>query len=316
MHKRLFGRSLWTIRRRGGSGSPGARTAPASRLPGRPRLGGPRTPAPRPRTRSGSVPDAMQQDFGTLRIRMPAGRERRDVVAVTFPGLRAQSKDLPGFAEEFLARRGLPAIHVTVAENHWFQVPEIEPALACVRDLCRPYARVVTYGSSMGGYGALLAAPRVGAQAAIAMCPQVSIDGRKVPWERRWRDEAAGLAFGWDEIGPGPEGTCAAFLLYDPRHKFDRRHVAAIRALWPAAEAIVTPFGGHKMPMFLRQAGIIGDLVAGLIAGEFGVREARRRVRLSRLNSANYLANRARVLARKGWPEPEPRPTPSGPPEP
>ena len=53
----------------------------------------------------------------------------------------------------------------------------------------------------MGAYAAAICSEAVGADAVIAISPQVSIDGAKVPWERRWREEADSIgAFRRDEM--------------------------------------------------------------------------------------------------------------------
>ena len=56
-------------------------------------------------------------------------------------------------------------------------------------------ARVMTYGSSMGGYAALRFARALRADAILALSPQYSIDPAVVPWEDRWRQDGARIAW-------------------------------------------------------------------------------------------------------------------------
>ena len=63
--------------------------------------------------------------------------------------------DREGFAEAFLRGEGVDAVHVISRDNRWWQHAETLPAMAAVRAATAGYARVVTYGSSMGAYAAV-----------------------------------------------------------------------------------------------------------------------------------------------------------------
>jgi pimeloyl-ACP methyl ester carboxylesterase len=116
-----------------------------------------------------------------------------DFLAVTFhsasideEGPRKAGFDMPGFGQSFLRKHGINAVHVLVSRSHWYQTPEMEGALAFIRHIAKDYHRVVTYGSSMGGYAAIKFGPEVRANAAVAISPQYSIDPAKAPFEKRF----------------------------------------------------------------------------------------------------------------------------------
>src|SRR5690606_30202022 len=98
--------------------------------------------------------------------------------------------DRPGFGEEFLRNAGISAIHVMGVREDWYQYPEMPAAMQAVRQATAGAERVMTYGSSMGGYAALRFADAAGANAVLAISPQYSIDPKKMPFETRWHQES------------------------------------------------------------------------------------------------------------------------------
>jgi S-formylglutathione hydrolase FrmB len=70
--------------------------------------------------------------------------------------------------------------------NDWFQYRDFDLVTKAVRALTRSAEHVLSYGSSMGGYGAIRFADAVGATQVLAFSPQYSIDRRVMPQEIRW----------------------------------------------------------------------------------------------------------------------------------
>jgi len=106
-----------------------------------------------------------------------------------------RSLDRRGFGEDFFRSRSTDAIHIISRENDWYQYPDMPAVTALVRDLVRGYQRVVAYGSSMGGYGAIRFGGAAGAQVALALSPQFSIDRRTVRFEKRWKLDSRRIDF-------------------------------------------------------------------------------------------------------------------------
>ena len=216
----------------------------------------------------------------------PAGGAERPLV-VTFdslsPDLRLQR---PGFGEAWLAQVGYDAVHVVSAGNDWYGAPDLREALARVRALAAGRARTVTYGSSMGGYAAVRFAGRAGAQAAVALSPQVSIDPVKAPWENRWSDYATGLDFGWETPAPEDEGLRTAYVVYDPYGR-DRLHMEALASLLPVTPVPVR-YAGHPSGTFLAETHLLADMVLDMVEDRFDLAAFRTEVRRARRRSAAY----------------------------
>ncbi|WP_426956537.1 tetratricopeptide repeat protein [Muricoccus radiodurans] len=217
-------------------------------------------------------------------------------LVITFPSYdREARRDGPAFAERLLRRHGLSAIHVTVGWSHWFQVPETDAALAAIRAVARSFRRVVTYGSSMGGYAAAACSRGVGAHAILALCPQISVDRAKVPWEPHWAEAAARIAattgFGRDDMASNLARDAALHLVFDPRMR-DARHAAPLLALSARPRPLLLPFSGHSVGEFLRDAGALRGYVLSVLRGEGGAEAAARRaVRPWRRGSATWWMN-------------------------
>jgi pimeloyl-ACP methyl ester carboxylesterase len=200
-----------------------------------------------------------------------------DFLAVTFhsasiedEGPRKAGFDMPGFGQSFLRKHGINAVHVLVSRSHWYQTPEMESALAFIRHIAKDYRRVVTYGSSMGGYAAIKFAPQVSANTAIAISPQYSIDPEKAPFEKRFLKYFRREAWTNDTFVRDAHQGISSYVFYDP---FDDdgihfnlldQHVAGIIP-------VKVPFGGHPAGMQLTELRILQPAVLDIIVGDFDV---------------------------------------------
>lgn len=194
---------------------------------------------------------------------------------VTEPTLKRQ-----GFAEDFLRRMGIDAIHVINRRNRWYQHPERAAALAAVAGAARDYDRVITYGSSMGGYAAWRYAADCGADTAIALSPQYSGDPKVVPWETRWQADVARTRFAEPPYVGGAQG----YVFYDPRLALDDRHAAMIAEASGAAR-IPVPFGGHPVGPLLVETGVLQQAIRAIVAGTFDPASVRSQIRHERRRS-------------------------------
>ena len=236
--------------------------------------------------------DQLIFDSDQVRIRYCPGNSD-DLLVITFANfLLSQSKSLPGFGEKLLRAEGISAIHVTCSSNRWFQHGELLRLGELVAGIRGRYRQVVTYGSSMGAYAAILFSGQVRADRVVAASPQYSIDPAKVPYDRTWDWVAKDVEFINDEISLHTSGQ--VFLIYDDKH-VDGRHADSIAAEMPV-QRIVTPYSGHPAVHFLHRAGILKGLVLDLIHGRYDEARVRSLIREVRKLSAGHLCS----LARRG----------------
>jgi tetratricopeptide (TPR) repeat protein len=222
---------------------------------------------------------------------VPAGDE--SIWAVTFDHYRNEGGlDREGFGEEFLRERGISAIHFLCRGNDWYQYDDLLTACAAARTRLCGVRRVATYGSSMGAYAAIRMADALGATAVLALAPQYSIDPAKVPWERRWLQDGADIA--WRKEIDGPI-RCAAipYVVFDPISD-DLRHVEQIERDI-AIHRIAIPFGRHPVTTYLSDTGLLAPLTLSVLTGEGDPIGLMRAGRARRKTSAFYLAELARA---------------------
>lgn len=223
----------------------------------------------------------------------PAGAAPSAVCFVTFGSYTNDySLERQGFAEDFLRGEGIDAVHVLNRDNRWYQYVEMDAALAAAAAVAARYPRVFTYGSSMGGYAALRFAMMLGAETAIAISPQFSLDPKVVPFEERWQADLAAITFRERPIEP----TATQVIFYDPRMRLDDRHFAMFASLPTRTVAVAVPYAGHPVGPMLIETGVLKDSIRGIVVGRFDALKVQRAVRERRRRSQHHffmLARRA-----------------------
>lgn len=241
----------------------------------------------------GTMPDLDVFRSATLRVVSTVGdRARLDASGfelVTFEPLAGPEGASPArFGAGFARKHGLNALHVVPSGSDWYQYPDIDACLGAVARLVGPGA--VAFGSSMGGYAAIMLADRLGAAKSIALSPQFSIQRALVPFEPRWTSEAARIRFmAWDGQ---PARHCHHYVLYDPSGR-DAEHVRLIAAHAPRVTALDVPHGGHPVGQVLVQAKLLSGLVLDLLRGNPDPDGLRAAIAEGVLRSPQYFLNRS-----------------------
>lgn len=220
-----------------------------------------------------------------------AASEPSAVCFVTFGSYTNEyTLDRQGFAEEFLRREGIDAAHVLNRDNRWYQYAEMDGALAAVTAATAGYARVFTYGSSMGGYAALRFARFVGAGTAIAISPQFSLDPRVVPFEERWQADLAAITF----RERAPEPAASQVIFHDPRMRLDDLHFRLFAALPTQTVSVAVPGAGHPVGGILVETGVLKDAIRAIIQARLDPARVQGAVRERRRRSAHHFYSLAR----------------------
>ena len=205
----------------------------------------------------------------------------RDALVVTFdsftdrqdPHTNYGDLDRPGFGEHFLREHAVDAAHVIGRDNIWYQYPEMPAAMAAIATAARSYQRVISYGSSMGGYAAIRFGGAAGAEAALAISPQFSLDPHVVRFERRWETPARTIDFALERNWT-PPFVATSYILYDPRN-LDRRHVALF-AKRGRVVRVPVPDSGHSAAFFLADCGLLQRAVLDVARDTFDPAALRR----------------------------------------
>jgi hypothetical protein len=191
-----------------------------------------------------------------------------------------------GFGQKYFHGRNTACIYLRARESNWFQEPQVLDLAARIRAFLGPEARVVTYGASMGAYGALLLSGPLGAEKVLAIAPQFSINRARVPWETRWKqaaDRIGGFIHDIDaHIAPG-----ARKIVFYDRLSRDRGQVDlfAADASW---DLVNLPCASHQVLRFLQETGALKPLLADLFGPGPDTALIRARARANRRSSALY----------------------------
>lgn len=185
-----------------------------------------------------------------------------DLIVVTFVNLdNAQNLYSLGFAERFIGGR-YHCIFVNCVSNVWYQYPETIEAIQTIANHTSKFKNVIGYGASMGAYAAILFSGRIGSSRTLAVAPQFSIDPAKVPFEKRWPDQQAGInEYFCDDLGKDAAGRID--IIYDP-FCLDRNHVELIRKQIPVFETRLN-YAGHSIPDTLHNMGLLKTMVQNYI---------------------------------------------------
>ncbi|WP_427790972.1 hypothetical protein [Brevundimonas diminuta] len=222
---------------------------------------------------------------------VPTSDTRRWVVTFDNYGI-GHGFDRPGFGEEFLRNNGISAVHVMGVGDDWYQYPEMIAAMAAVRQAVAGAERVMTYGSSMGGYAALRFADAAGAHAVLAISPQYSVDPRKAPFEKRWLQD--GRRIQWlPEIDGKLHCAVSPVVVFDPQVD-DGRQVALIRKDIKIS-SIRLPYVSHPATTFLSEIGLLKPLVLQTLSGDINAATFTRQAREQRRKSSVYISNLAQA---------------------
>jgi tetratricopeptide (TPR) repeat protein len=199
-----------------------------------------------------------------------------DTCVVTFDSYSDdRSLERDGFGQHFFASHNIDAVHFLSRENDWYQYAELPAVAVRVAELVKGYRRVVSYGSSMGGYGAIRFGGMAGAGAALAISPQFSIDPRAVRFERRWKYDSERIDFSLERTLRAPF-VRTAYIAYDP-YDDDRKHIELFRRRTHVVD-IRLPDVGHPATGSLADAGVLTGLVLDFVADRLDADDIARRM--------------------------------------
>lgn len=211
-------------------------------------------------------PITVVHDDDTLRISTSAARPGGAAV-VSFTGIGAKADVVQD--EEF-RRVGSAgdrhAVFVTDKSRSWYNTQDqYEQIVAAVRDLTADAASVVTIGNSMGGFGALLFAEPLGARVAVAFAPQVSIDRRVIPQEKRWSEHVGAIAsIRFTDVNAAIGATASYVVLHGSRGR-DAFQIAALKPRENLRHYVMRS-GRHNVAADLKDRGALGPIVAAAVA--------------------------------------------------
>ncbi len=222
-----------------------------------------------------------------------------DKLLITFtPRYGRDADDRTGFGAGVFEKYGWSMLCVVAKWDHWWQPSGIEEIVRISNNIItvRNYRQIVTYGMSMGGFGAGLLADRLGAKRAVMVAPQFSIDPHTPPYERRWIKEAAKIEFMNNDMDAALKGAAHRIIISDPWHPLDRVHTDLFKG-YQTCQFVSVPFGGHSPADVLKEAKMLRKTIIELLDSSFDPKQFRLLLRKNRSLSPSYLA----MMSDKIW---------------
>jgi hypothetical protein len=177
-----------------------------------------------------------------------------------------------GWGMRFLQGLGYSVMAVMIKDCDWYRQADLAAFFAQMqaRGFFRSFAKVSTYGGSMGGFAALAYADAVSADIVLSLNPQASLAAAFAPWEsrfpfvdrRQWQDGLNNAAGGFKRVRQ-------AYVIYDPWLALDAKQVQLLVADNPALVRLKVPAVGHGMPKWLAEMGLLKPTVGAILAGQF-----------------------------------------------
>lgn len=163
------------------------------------------------------------------------------------------------WGDVFFEKSGISAIGICATSANWFPPEDMDRAIQAIRNLIGD-RRVITYGSSMGGYGALKFSKKLRAHATLAFSPQWSIKADECgTYTNQYTEHYDPILKGGEAIiADDLYGRCIIFL--DPYEIPDIHHAAKImnaaeKAPHTICERVLAPFTWHGTVFQLISAG-------------------------------------------------------------
>lgn len=209
----------------------------------------------------------------------------KEKIFVTFESAQPRGprpdKYRSGWGSEAMRKRRISTLCIKPKIPDWYLRPDLAEVLTTLRPWLAEFGRVIAYGGSMGGFGALTYADTMGATDVIALNPQTAMHPATVPWETRFS-----AAPRQDFVAP--YGDARENFLKTPRVLiFVDRHLpldwAHVTRLVPGSYRVINvPYLQHGLPPALAKLGVLGWLIEAIAADQFDETEFYRRIRTRR----------------------------------
>ncbi|WP_155500156.1 YqiA/YcfP family alpha/beta fold hydrolase [Comamonas testosteroni] len=174
------------------------------------------------------------------------------------------------FGASFFQKRNIEAYYVCQRKgNHWWHSSEMLQAANSIKNDGK---ESILYGSSMGGYAACHLQNLFSASASIAIAPQIFVDKKINPLEKRWPAdlECVNKRLSFDEVASIGAISAPTYIFYDPLHDLDANHMKILSgSIWGGdIRYFQVPYGNHDVARVLNNSGILKDIIISISGGD------------------------------------------------
>jgi len=216
-------------------------------------------------------------------------------VVVTFNEMGFVRNGVSFWGDSFFLKLGITAIGIVTPRPNWYPPEAMNTVVSAIRQKTGD-KRVVTYGHSQGGYGALKYSSRLGASVALAFSPQWSINPKDVKsFDTRFTKYFDESKFNGHRIEEND--LCeSSFIFFD---RFDRADAANAAKLadMRCIKSVLTPFTMHDTIRLATEGRSAAKIISLCTADAAPTAaEMRRMLRAGRRQSKTYANHLSREL--------------------
>lgn len=219
-----------------------------------------------------------------------------ECVVLTFNEMGLVAEGDRFWGDEFFRRLNISAIGIMTTQPNWYPRDDMMRAVAAVQPMLKN-KRVITYGHSQGGYGALKYSKAFNANAVLSFSPQSSINPDEVnDFDTRYvsyfdRKLFNGLAVQACEVSEN------AVIFFDPFEKADKLHADALS--FEQVHKVPIAFSGHQSVKVPIEGGVFKEIM-GIIVNDkqiYPFKNIQELIRRSRKYSYTYKKGKFWCLA-------------------
>jgi len=216
----------------------------------------------------------------------------------SFASFDAHKNNGPAYGNGFLQKNGFTAIFFITKIHNWWQTEEFDVAIEIANEHTRDIKRRITYGQSMGGYGALLASGLLNS-VAIVTSPQTTIATKSIPLHPVWEGHISKFPTVRDDVYAQMKSSLNVVVVYDPANSIDHKHFTHISD-HPNVTRMIMPFSTHNVPQTMLEMGALSEVMVSLLKYDIqSINDARKKIRSKRLLSPTYISKASVYVSRK-----------------
>ncbi|WP_147391900.1 hypothetical protein [Paracoccus onubensis] len=217
-------------------------------------------------------------------------KENSDNLSIVFDHMRTRDGNFPKHGYP-IYHKNTALLHVHCKDNNWFLVPDLNKARRAIAEFSKKYSRITAFGSSMGGYGAVLFSKKINYDFVFLASPQFSIFPKIAPFDDRFTSNLE-KTYGNCELKTISRKTInSGLLIYDSSITEDRLHKDLFSIYFPEILAVSFPFSGHPALSIFGDTGKFGKLANMIVNDDISRRDLILLRRDLREESQTYLKN-------------------------
>jgi hypothetical protein len=235
--------------------------------------------------------------YDSNNVRVVLDEKDSETVFVTFNTMSFVCDGDHYWGEKFLEPFQVTVVGFVTPRPNWYPPADMAHAIPAAVSAIRG-RRVVTYGHSQGGFGALKYSNALSASVALSFCPLWSIDPKLVASFDKRTAEYFNPALGNGHRIEKDDLCAKSILFFDPRDSADGGNARKICEN-TAAERVLAPFCGHSVIVMAAESRIAQKLIERGQSPDCTATELRNIVRSGRRNSATYQREKLRMLMKR-----------------